>query len=155
VALRWLRRAARRWRRAGGVRRRTLRQLLQVRRELREAARSPLRAAGALLLSVAVWGGIWLYTTALVRAMGLTWPAAAVLLGVVGGAVGGALPVNALGSFGTQEAGWTAALAAVGVPAADALAAGFAAHLFSLTFNAVLGALGAACLALGRRAGGG
>ena len=150
VALRLLRRAARRWRTAGGVRRRALLQLLQVRRELREAVRSPLRVGGALLLSVAIWGGIWLYTLLLVRAMGLLWPAVAVLLGVIGGAAGAALPLNALGNFGTLEVGWTAALAATGVPAADALAAGFATHLYAVAFNAVLGALGVGCLAFAR-----
>jgi uncharacterized membrane protein YbhN (UPF0104 family) len=148
LAGRWLRRVARRWRRTGGVRRRALRQLLQVRRELREAARSPRRAGGALLLSFAIWGGIWAFTTTLVRAMGLAWPSSAVLLGVVGASVGAALPLNAFGNFGTLEAGWTAALAAVGVPASEALAAGFATHLFSVVFVAVLGAASGLYLAL-------
>ena len=150
LALRWLRRMARRWRRAGGLRRRSLGQLLQVRRELREAVRSPFRAGGALLLSISIWGGIWVLTTALVRAMGLAWPASAVLLGVVGASLGAALPLNAFGNFGTLEAGWTAALAALGVPAADALATGFATHLFSVFFTAVLGAASAIYLALVR-----
>ena len=148
MALRVVRRFANRWRRSGGLRRRLLRQTIQVRRELREAARSPLRAGGALLLSVAIWGGIWAYTTTLLRAMGLDWPASAVLLGVIGAAVGAALPLNAVGNFGTLEAGWTAALAAVGVPAAGALAAGFATHLWSVLFTAALGAVSAAYLAL-------
>ena len=148
LALRVARRLAHPWRRAGGVRRRLLRQAIQVRNELREAARSPLRAGGALVLSIAIWGGIWAYTTALLRAMGLGWPASAVLLGVIGAAVGAALPLNAVGNFGTLEAGWTAALAAVGVPAAGALAAGFATHLWSVLFTAALGAASAAYLAV-------
>jgi uncharacterized membrane protein YbhN (UPF0104 family) len=151
-AQRALRRLAGSWRRRGGVRRRALRQLLQVRRELRGAARSPYRAGGALLLSVAIWAGIWAFTTALVRGIGLQWPASTVLLGVIGAAVGAALPLNAMGNFGTLEAGWTAALAAVGVPPADALAAGFATHLWSVLFTAVLGAASAAYLTLARSA---
>jgi len=151
LALRRVRRIAPRWRRAGGVRRHALRQVIQVRRELREAARSPVRAAGALLLSAAIWGGIWVYTVALLRAMGIPWSASTVLLGVIGAAVGAALPVNALGNFGTLEAGWSAALAAVGVPAGEALAAGFATHLWSVLFAASLGALSAAYLLAARR----
>ena len=151
LAFRALRRVAGRWRCRGGLHRRALRQLLQVRRELRAAIRSPRRTGLALLLSVATWAGVWAFTTSLVRGMGLAWPPTAVLLGVIGAAVGAALPINALGNFGTLEAGWTAALVTVGVPAADALAAGFATHLWSVLFTAVLGASSAGYLVIARR----
>ncbi len=147
IAIRLLRRVAGRWRLRGGLRRRVLGQLLLVRRELRQAIRSPFRAGGALLLSAAIWGGIWMLTAALVDAMGLEWPRAAVLLGVLGATFGAALPVNAIGNFGTLEAGWTAALTSLGLPPAAALAAGFATHLWSLLFSAVLGAASAFVLA--------
>jgi uncharacterized membrane protein YbhN (UPF0104 family) len=147
VAFRLLRRVAARWRRHGGLRRRALAQLLHVRRDLRHALRSPVRAGGALLLSAGIWGGVWMVTVALVGAMGLTWSIPAVLLGVLGATLGAALPVNAVGSFGTLEAGWAAALATLGVPPAEALAAGFATHLWSLLFSAVLGAASGAFLA--------
>jgi uncharacterized membrane protein YbhN (UPF0104 family) len=150
LGLRAVRRFARRWRRRGGIRRSALRQLLQVRRELSAAARSPRRAGAALALSVAIWAGVWWLTVALVRGMGLEWPASAVLLGVIGASVGAALPINALGNFGTLEAGWTAALSALGVPAGEALAAGFATHLWSALFTAALGAGAAAYLWLAR-----
>ncbi len=145
--VRGLRAISRRWRRRTGWRRNALLQLLRVRHELREAARSPLRAWGSLALSLLVWGAIWGVTVALVRAMGLEWPPGPVLLGVVGAAVGSSLPVNSVGNFGTQEAGWAAALAAAGVPGQRALAAGFACHLWILVFYAVFGVLAAVVFA--------
>jgi uncharacterized membrane protein YbhN (UPF0104 family) len=147
VGLRWLRRIAGRWRSRRDWRRRVLVQLLRVRHELRLAVRSPLRAWGSVALSLLIWGAIWGVTVALLQAMLLEWPAGPVLLGVVGAALGSSLPVNSVGNFGTQEAGWAAALAAVGVPAQQALAAGFACHLWILLFSAVLGAAAAAYLA--------
>jgi uncharacterized membrane protein YbhN (UPF0104 family) len=97
-------------------------------------------------LSLLVWGAIWAVTLALLRGMGLTWPPGPVLLGVVGAALGSSLPVNSVGNFGTQEAGWAAALAGVGVPAQQALAAGFACHLWVLVLLVPLGLAGAAYL---------
>jgi glycosyltransferase 2 family protein len=148
VAMRALRRFAGRWRSSGGLRRRALGQLLQVRRELREVARSPLRGGGSVLLSVAVWGGIWQLTVPLVRAMGLDWSSGAVLVGVLGATVGAALPLNMFGTFGTLEAGWTAALASLGMPPAAAVAAGFATHLWNLLFSVALGGASALALAI-------
>ena len=146
IGLRWLRRVARAWRQRPGWRRRSLLQLLRVRRELALAARSPLRAWGSVALSLLVWGAIWAVTLALLRGMGLPWPPGPVLLGVVGAALGSSLPVNSVGNFGTQEAGWAAALAGVGVPVQQALAAGFACHLWVLVLLVPLGLAGAAYL---------
>ena len=129
---------ARRFRHASPRRRRLLRQLLRVRAELRQLIATPGRAAAAITLSLASWGGVWLATLLLLRAMGLRWPAASVLWGTLGATVGATLPVNAVGNFGTLEAGWAAALAALGIPTTEALAAGFATHAWSLAFNAVL-----------------
>jgi uncharacterized membrane protein YbhN (UPF0104 family) len=147
IALRWLRRVARTWRRRQGWRRRLVLQLLRVRSELTLAARSPVRAWGSVVLSLSVWGAIWGVTLALLRGMGLSWPPGPVLLGVVGAAVGASLPVNSVGNFGTQEAGWAAALAGAGVGAQQALAAGFACHLVALVLSVPLGLGGAAYLA--------
>ena len=146
LGLRFLRTVAHAWRVRRGWRRRVLLQLLQVRRELWLAARSPTRALGAVALSLLVWGAIWGMTLTLLRGMGLPWPAGPVLLGVVGAALGSSLPVNSVGNFGTQEAGWAAALTGVGVPPQQALAAGFACHLWILVFSVVLGAAGAVYL---------
>ncbi|MFH1177420.1 MAG: lysylphosphatidylglycerol synthase domain-containing protein [Acidobacteriota bacterium] len=148
VAFRLLRRVAAGWRVSSGWRREALRQLLQVRREVRHAARSPLLATGAVCLSAAIWAGIWGLTLALLAAMSVHWPPATVLVGVVGAAIGSSLPVNAIGSFGSLEAGWTAALVSAGIPAPQALATGFATHLWSLVFTALLGLAGAVVLAI-------
>ncbi|MDD5562252.1 MAG: lysylphosphatidylglycerol synthase domain-containing protein [Thermoanaerobaculaceae bacterium] len=147
AGVRTLRRLALAWRRRPGWRRRSLAQLLRVRRELRRLARSPLRGGAVAALSVAVWGGIWGVTWALVRAIGLDWAPLPLLVGVVGAGVGSSLPVNFVGSFGSQEAGWTAALAGVGVEPRAALAAGFACHLWSLVFTLALGLAGTVGLA--------
>jgi uncharacterized membrane protein YbhN (UPF0104 family) len=143
---RWLRWAAQSWRTRRGWRRRVLLQLLRVRGELVLVVRSPARAWGCVALSLFVWGAIWGVTVALLRGMAITWPPGPVLLGVLGAALGSSLPVNSVGNFGTQEAGWAAALSGVGVPPRQALAAGFASHLWILIFSVVLGAAGAAYL---------
>ncbi len=143
--------AVRRFRRASRRRRRVLRQLLRVRVELRRLVATPSRAGGALALSLAAWGGVWLVTLLLLRAMDMRWPAATVLWGTLGATAGAALPLNAVGNFGTLEAGWTAALAAVGVPAGEALSAGFATHAWSLLFNVVLAVTTTPVLLLHRR----
>ena len=142
--------AARRLRRAAPRRRRVLRQLLRVRAELRRLVATPPRAAAAVALSLAAWGGVWWVTLLLLRAMKVHWPAASVLWGTVGATAGAALPINAVGNFGTLEAGWTAALAGLGIPAGEALAAGFATHAWSLVFNALLAVIGAPLILLHR-----
>ncbi len=143
LATRLMARIARPWRKRQGWRRRVLAQMLRARAEIVRTAHSPLRALGSLAFSLLLWGAIWGVTLLLLRGMALHWPAGPVLLGVVGAALGAAVPVNSVGNFGTQEAGWAAALAGVGVPARRALAAGFACHLWVLVFSILLGGLAA------------
>jgi uncharacterized membrane protein YbhN (UPF0104 family) len=145
-------RRALRWRHRSGWRRQALRQLLTVRHELKVLLRSPLRAAATGLTSALVWAGIWALSLALLRAIGIDWPAAPVLLGVLGASIASSIPIGALGSFGIQEAGWTGALAAVGVPAGQALAAGFATHLWNIVFLGVLALPASLVLVLAQRA---
>ncbi|MGD1148572.1 MAG: lysylphosphatidylglycerol synthase domain-containing protein [Thermoanaerobaculaceae bacterium] len=147
AGMRVIRRLVGRWRRAPGWRRKALRQLLRVRREVVHLARSPARTCAAVLLSVLLWAVIWAVTVVLLRAMALTWPPSRVLLGVLGAAIGSSLPISSVGSFGTQEAGWAAALAGLGVAPQAALAAGFACHLWSLAFTFVVGGAGLVYLA--------
>lgn len=141
LAQRGLALAVQRWRRAAPRWRRLLRQALKARGEFRRLMTSPGRAAAAVALSLAAWTGVWWETVILLRAMDLFWPPASVLWGTLGATLGAALPLNAVGNFGTLEAGWTAALASLGIPPGQALAAGFATHTWSLTFNLVLAAL--------------
>lgn len=145
--VRLLRAFSRQWRRAGGFRRRVLGQLLAVHREFRVVARSPLRAAAVVTLSIAPWAAVWWLTVAELRAMGMDWPATRILLGVVGGSLGASIPISSVGNFGTLEAGWTAALSSVGVPARQALAVGFASHVWGLVFTALFALAGVLYLA--------
>ena len=142
VATRALDWAVRVWRSRPGWRRRLLRQMLAVRRELRMRAASRRQVALMAVVSLALWAGGWGQTVALVRGMGLEWPASAILAGVIGAAVTSAVPVTTVGSFGTLEAGWALALAAAGVPGTEALAVGFATHLWSVGFSLTLAAAG-------------
>jgi hypothetical protein len=146
LGARTLRALVPRWRRRRGWRRRLLGRLLQGRREVALIAGSPRRAGGSVVVSMLLWGAIWGVTVLLLHAMGLRWPPGAVLLGVVGGALGSTIPVNSVGTFGTQEVGWTAALAGAGLPARQALAAGFACHLWVLVFSAAIAAAAGAYL---------
>lgn len=139
------------WRRRAGWRRNALRQLLTVRHELKVLVRSPVRAAATALLSVLVWAAIWVLSLALLRGIGIAWPAAPVLLGVLGASLASSVPIGSIGSFGIQEAGWTGALAAVGVPAGQALAAGFATHLWNIVMLAVLALPASLLLVLAER----
>lgn len=147
AAMRSLRMLAVRWRTAGGLRRRFLRQMLRLRREWRGRASSPARVGAIVACSLAAWLGVWGLTVALLRAMAFDWDAGHVLLGMLGASVGSSLPFNAFGNFGTLEGGWAAALSLVGVPASLALATGFATHLYSLLFTLLFGAAGALLLA--------
>lgn len=149
----WLRTAAPRLRHRLGWRRRLLRDALRARRELRAAARSPARLAGAFACSFGVWASLWVQTIFLLRGMGIGWSAVTVLLAVVGAALASTLPVNAVGTFGSAEVGWTAAVAPFGISARDALAAGFASHVWSFLLMVVTGVVAAAFLAISGRPG--
>ena len=141
AAQRALRVLASRWRHRPGRRRSALRQLLVVRHELAVIARSPCRALAIVLLSLAPWVAVWWLTVELLRAMSLQWPAAHVLLGTLGATVAASIPLNSVGNFGTLEAGWAATMASLGIPVRQALAAGFATHLWSMAFTTVLAIL--------------
>ncbi len=142
-----LRLLARSWRGRRGMRRRLVRQSLQLRREWRAMARSPWRLASLAACSLAAWFGLWGLTVALLRAMGFDWPSGNVLLGMLGATLGASLPFNAFGNFGTLEGGWAAALSLIGVPPAQALATGFATHLYNMLFTLGFGAAATLVLA--------
>lgn len=124
-----------------------LRQALAVRREFLRLGRAPWRAVVVVASSLAAWGAIWATSIAALRAIGLAWPARTVLTGVIGASLGASVPLNVFGSFGTLEAGWTAALAASGVAPRDALAPGFVIHAWALVCYGVIAIAGFAVLA--------
>ena len=49
------------------------------------------------------------------------------------------LPINSLGNFGTQEAGWATGMILMGFSRVDAIASGFATHLITLGYFLLLG----------------
>jgi hypothetical protein len=109
---------------------------------VREARQRPLRMAGAVLSSIAMWGCVWLYTWLELRAMDFFWPLSNVVVGSVAASIANLLPINLVGNLGPVEAGWAAAMFALGVPLEAAAASGLAAHLWAIAFVAVYGAIG-------------
>ncbi len=107
---------------------------------------------------LATLGG-WAYYLDLLASSGMVWLSSFgmlfILLKGIGASatfgqtlIGGAfasltsiLPINGIGNFGTQEAGWTAGFVLAGVDSELALTTGFATHLLALTFAIVFGSV--------------
>jgi uncharacterized membrane protein YbhN (UPF0104 family) len=62
------------------------------------------------------------------------------LVGATGAIIGNMLPLNALGSIGTLEAGWTLGFSAVGLDSKFAFATGLVFHGIYLVFGGILAA---------------
>ncbi len=131
--------------------RRQVRRLRRLRRSLDELRRAPARLAAAVVASLLMWAGVWVYTWLLLIALGYRWALPTVTAGSAAAAVTNLVPINLVGNLGTLEAGWTAAFTALGIPLADAAASGLAAHLWALLFTATTGGLAGAVLALRRK----
>lgn len=119
--------------------RRWVRGALRVRRLLAELSRNPRALAGSLVLSLFSWGLIVAFTASLCQAMHRGLTERQVLLAVLGATLGAAVPLASVGNLGPLEAGFASALTVTGVPAAQALALGFALHFWTLAFQLVLG----------------
>ncbi len=78
----------------------------------------------------------------LLRACGLALAPAQVVVGSAGAQVAGALPVISVGSLGTHETGWTAAMTWVGLGFTDAVVSGLFTQIVTLVFAAVFAAPG-------------
>jgi energy-converting hydrogenase Eha subunit C len=83
--------------------------------------------------------------------MGFRWPVWDVVTGSAVASISNLLPINLVANFGTLEAGWTAAFAAMGVNLDIAAATGLACHIWALVFAAVFGGLGWLVLGPARR----
>ena len=111
-------------------------------------ARVYMRVLG---LSVLVWGGVFGTFYCLLRGLGFgvsPW------LAIVGGTFAvltSVLPLSGVGSFGTLEAGWTAGFLLIGFEREQAIASGFAVHLLLFAMVILLGLVGAAAIAVGRK----
>ena len=136
--------------RHGGAARAWVRRVRRLRRALETMGRRRRRAAAAAAISVALWGGVWALTGALLLAMDRRWPWAHVVAGSVAASLANMIPANAVANIGTLEAGWTGAFVALGVAPSEAAATGFATHLWAILFAVGYGAAGAAALALSR-----
>jgi uncharacterized protein (TIRG00374 family) len=125
--------------RRGGRGRRWARRVRRVRNELDQLFRRPLRLMAATVVSIIMWGLQWTVAWVLLLAMGYRWPPMTVVAGSTSGAVANLLPFNLFGNLGTLEAGWTAALTALGISLQVAASTGLAAHLWGLVFAAFFG----------------
>lgn len=71
-----------------------------------------------------------------------------VLIGSLGVHFAQFLPINALGNFGTFEAGWTAGFVAMGMPISNAASSGLASHLIIVGMSGLLAVI--SLFAIGR-----
>ena len=133
--------------------RRIARRLRRLRDALHALARRPGDVAASALLSVAVWGAVWWLTWLLLDGMGFHWDAAVTVAGSAAASIANLVPVNLVANVGTLEAGWTAGFVALGKPAAEAAATGFATHLWALLFAVACGGLAWLVLAFSWRGG--
>ena len=113
----------------------------QIRQGLDEALHHPSRLALAATACLGSWGCQWILTWKLLAGMGFDWPAWDIVTGAAAASLSNLLPLSIVANLGTLEAGWTAAFAAMGIPAATAAATGFATHIWALVLAAVIGAI--------------
>lgn len=97
--------------------------------------------AGWFALALLEWLANLVVYHCLLHAIGLAPHPFDTAAAVTFAALASVLPVNSLGSFGTQEAGWTAGLMLLGYDASTAITSGFATHLLQLGYNLLLGGL--------------
>lgn len=103
---------------------------------------SPASLLSAVALSLAIWALYALVGAAFLKAYGLGLPLSLSLLGMMLFTISFAIPAPP-GYAGTFEFYWLLAFVPLGVGADEALAIGFAFHIFSLVFISALGSLAA------------
>lgn len=118
-----------------------------IRAGLDDARTRPFRLGAAAAACIGSWAFQWTLAWYLLAAMGFRWPVWDVVTGSAVASISNLLPINLVANFGTLEAGWTAAFAAMGVNLDIAAATGLACHIWALVFAAAFGGLG--WLALG------
>ncbi len=96
---------------------------------------------GWSLLASLEWFCNYLSFHVLLLGIGLAPNFYTTVVAVTFAALASALPLNTLGSFGTQEAGWAAGIFLMGYPRDIAISSGFATHLLTVSFMLVLGGL--------------
>ena len=121
--------------------------------KLREAlpfTREPRFVATSLLYAIAIWSVQAVAFAILLDAFGIEVGVGPMVVATSVANLAAVLPLSALGTFGAQEAGWTAGFVAMGVSAKAATNSGLAAHLVMVALNAVMSLVLAPHL-LGRR----
>jgi uncharacterized protein (TIRG00374 family) len=99
--------------------------------------------ARLLFFSLLVWAGLYGTFWALLRSVVQgVYSLPEIVIGSTGAALGSVLPINAIGSFGSLEVGWTAGFALVGMPVEDGVATSLVVHFCLLVFSAALMGLG-------------
>ena len=116
--------------------------LHRIRAGLDDARTRPFRLGAAAAACMGSWAFQWTLAWYLLAAMGFRWPVWDVVTGSAVASISNLLPINLVANFGTLEAGWTAAFAAMGVSLDIAAATGLACHIWALVFAALFGGLG-------------
>jgi uncharacterized protein (TIRG00374 family) len=109
------------------------------------------RLPAAVLLSVPLWVGVFLFYAVLARGLGLELDLFEATFGSGLSVLANMLPINGIAGFGTQEAGWVAGFAWLGVGREQALATGLGVHLVQLANACLFGLLGHLAMGLASR----
>ncbi len=92
-----------------------------------------------LATSLGSWLSLFLSFWFLLQAVGISrFSYPEVVIGSTGAAITSAIPINAIGSLGTLQLGWTMGFSALGMSVEEGIASGFAIHIFILIFSSVL-----------------
>ena len=94
-----------------------------------------------ILLASLEWTVNYVTFHVIMLGMGFTPTFFATVVAVSFSILASILPINSLGNFGTQEAGWATGMLLMGFSSVDAIASGFAAHLITLGYFLLLGGL--------------
>ncbi|MFT3892263.1 MAG: lysylphosphatidylglycerol synthase transmembrane domain-containing protein [Anaerolineales bacterium] len=94
-----------------------------------------------ILLAVVEWTINYATFHVIMLGMGFTPTIFATVVAVSFSILASVLPINSLGNFGTQEAGWTSGLLLMGFSKTDAIASGFATHLITLGYMILFGGI--------------
>ena len=103
-----------------------------------EILRSPRIIAATLALSLGIWLALVGCYSQLLAAFGMATTFERVAVGSLGASLVSMLPINAAGSVGTLEVGWSAGFVALGMPRSDAIASGIAMHVIVIIVSGLL-----------------
>lgn len=103
-----------------------------------EVLRRPRLIATSLALSLSIWLALLGCYAQLLAAFGMATPFEKVAVGSLGASLITILPINAAGSVGTLEVGWSAGFVAMGMPRSDAIASGVAMHVIVILVSGLL-----------------